>query len=552
MKSSEAIAAILKLEGVQHYFCFPINAVIDPAAELGIQPIIARTERTVIGMADAYSRVTNGRRIGVCGTQHGPGVENSFGGVAQAFSDSTPILFLPGGMKSDRTDSLPTFEAAKNFQYVTKWAARINRPDRIPEFMRRAFTYLRTGRPGPVLLEMPVDVSGADAGEITADYRPVLGARSMADPAAVRAAVKVLVDARRPIIHAGVGILYAEAWDELREFAELLQAPVMTTLQGKSAFPEDHPLSLGAASQYGPKALAKWLAQADVIFGAGSGLASSSYDAPLPKGKVAVQLTVDERDMNRDYATDHLLLGDAKLVLAQMIEEARRLLGQDGKRGDDTVARDVAAVKKEWLDEWMPKLTSKEVPINPYRVFWDVQQALDMRNVIATHDAGTPRDHMVSFWTALEPNSYIGWGKSTHLGYGIPLVMGAKVAKPEKTVINIMGDLAFGMSGLELETAARYKLGTITVVLNNGVMGDYDKHIGRATKLYGARYITGNYSRVAEGLGAYAQRIEQPDDIIPAVRKAVQTSQEGKPVLLEIISREETAMSNYWNKFAED
>lgn len=549
MKGAEAVASILKKEGVEHYFCFPINAVIDPAAELGIKPIIARTERTVIGMADAYSRVTNGRRLGICGTQHGPGVENSFGGVAQAFSDSTPMLFLPGGMKSDRVDSLPCFEAAKNFQHVTKWSARVNSARRIPEYMRRAFTYMRMGRPGPVLLELPVDISAADAADVAAAYQPVVATRSMADPTAIRKAVKAIVDAERPMIQAGVGILYAEAWNELVEFAELLQVPVMTTLQGKSAFPEDNPLSLGGASQYGPKAAAKWLAESDLIFGAGSGLASSNYDAPIPSGKVAVQLTVDERDFNRDYATQYLLMGDAKLVLAQMIEEAKKLLGTDGRRGDDKVVREVAAVKEAWMDEWMPKLTSNEVPINPYRVFWDVQQALDLRNVIATHDAGTPRDHMVPFWKSLEPNSYVGWGKSTHLGYGIPIALGAKVARPEKTVINIMGDLAFGMSGLELETAARYKLGTITIVLNNGLMGDYEKHIGKSDRLYGTRHISGNYTKVAEGLGAHAEQVRRPDEIIPAVKKAVEVTQEGKPVLIEVFTREETSFSNYWKAF---
>jgi uncharacterized protein len=546
MKGADAAASILKLEGVDRFFCLPINPLIDAGAELGIVPIVARTERTAIGMADGYTRVNNGRRIGVCGSQYGPGVESAFGGVAQAFSDSTPILFMPAGVRQSRLGSEPTFDAVKNYQYVTKWAGRPNHVNRIQEYMRRAFTFLRTGRPGPVLLEMPVDVL---AGELEAEsvvYNPVKGARSMAEPDAVRAAVKVLVQAKRPIIHAGVGILYAEAWSELTELAELLQAPVMTTLQGKSAFPEDHPLSLGACAATGPLAVARWLADADVIFGAGSGLASSSYDAPIPEGKVAVQLAVDERDFNRDYATDFLLLGDAKLVLRQMIEEVQRELGSDGRKGDGRVPGQIAAVKKEWLDEWMPKLTSEEVPINPYRVIWDLQHTVDLRATIATHDAGTPRDHMVPFWPALEPNSYIGWGKSTHLGYGIPLALGAKVARPEKTVLNVMGDLAFGMSGLEIETAARNRLGTLTVVFNNGLMGDYEKHIGKATKLYGTRYISGDYSKVGEGLGAYAEKVEKPAEIVPAVKRALEANAGGKPALLEIMSREETAMSKYW------
>ena len=546
MKGSSAVASILKQEGVQHLFSFPINPVIDAAAVLGIQPIVARTERTVVGMADGYTRVTNGRRLGVCVSQFGPGVENAFGGVAQAYSDSSPILFMPAGVPQRRLGSEPTFDAVRNYQYVTKWAGHVNSVDRIPEFMRRAFTLLRAGRPGPVLLQLPMDVLGAEIDEAAVAYQPVRGARSMANPADVAAAVKAIVEAKKPMIHAGVGILYAEAWDELREFAELVQAPVMTTLQGKSAFPEDHPLSLGGCAATGPLVVARYLAECDLIFGAGSGLATSNYDAPIPRGKVAVQLTAADRDLNKDYAAEYLLLGDARLVLGQMIEEARRLLGPEGRKGDDRAAREIKAIKDEWLGEWMPKLTSNEVPINPYRVIWDLQQAVDLRNTIATHDAGTPRDHMVPFWRALEPNSYIGWGKSTHLGYGIPLALGAKVAKPEKTVVNVMGDLAFGMSGLEIETAARNRLGTLTVVFNNGLMGDYEKHLPNATRLYGSRYITGNYSKVGEGLGAYTERIETPDEIIPAVKRALKQNEEGRPALLEVITREETSFSKYW------
>ncbi len=546
MKGAAAVATILKREGVDRLFSFPINPVIDTGSELGIQPTIARTERTVVGMADAYSRVNNGRRIGVCATQWGPGAENTFGGIAQAYSDSTPILYLPAGFNQKRLGSEPTFEAVKNFQYVTKWAGRINSVDRIPEYLRRAFTYLRAGRPGPVLVEMPSDVLAAELDDAALAYNPVKGAKTMADPAAVREAAKALVTAQRPLIHAGVGILYAEAWDELRELAELLQAPVMTTLQGKSAFPEDHPLSLGASAAAAPRPLARFLAESDLVFGAGSGLAISSYDAPIPRGKVAVQLTVDERDFNRDYATEYLVQGDAKLVLRQMIEEVQRQLGPEGRKGDDRVAREVVAMREEWLAEWMPKLTSNDTPINPYRAIWDLQQAVDLRNTIATHDAGTPRDMMVPFWRALEPNSYIGWGKSTHLGYGIPLALGAKVARPEKTVLNVMGDLAFGMSGLEIETAARNHLGTLTVVFNNGLMGDYEKHLPNATRLYGSRYISGDYAKIAEGLGAYSERVEKPEEIIPAVKRALQVMQDGRPALLDLVTREETALSKYW------
>lgn len=545
MKGAAAVATILKREGVDCLFCFPVNAIIDAAAEVGIRPIMARTERTVVGMADGYSRVTNGRRIGVCAAQHGPGVENSFGGIAQAYSDSSPILFLPGGVEQGRLGAEPNFDAVQNYQHVTKWVARVNQASRIPEFMRRAFTYLRMGRPGPVALELPTDVTAASLDDDLV-YRPVKGARIMADPAAVSTAAHALVAAKKPLIHAGGGVLHAEAWEELRELAELLQAPVMTSLPGKSAFPEDHPLSVGSGGLAGPRPAARYLEESDLIFGVGASLSISPFAAPIPMGKVAVQLTVDERDLNKEYPLDHLLQGDAKLVLGQLIEEVKRQLGPEGRKGDDRVARQVKALREEWLSEWMPKLTSNEVPINPYRVIWDLQQAVDLKNTIVTHDAGSPRDQVSPFWRALVPNSYIGWGKSTHLGYGLPLALGAKVAKPEKTVINIMGDAAFGMSGLEIETAARNHIGTLTILMNNSCLGGYEKHIPSATRLYGTRFLTGSYSKVAEGLGAYTERVEKPEEIIPAVGRALKVTADGRPALLEIITKEEIQLSKYW------
>ncbi|HZK67396.1 MAG TPA: thiamine pyrophosphate-dependent enzyme, partial [Chloroflexota bacterium] len=151
-----------------------------------------------------------------------------------------------------------------------------------------------------------------------------------------------------------------------------------------------------------------------------------------------------------------------------------------------------------------------------------------------------------AFWKATVPNSYVGWGKSTHLGYGIPVALGAKVARPEKSVINVMGDLAFGMSGLDIETGVRNRIGITTVVFANGIMGDYDKHIGRSHRLYGTRFITGDHTKIAEGLGAYAERVERPAEIVPAMKRAEAANREGRPALLEMITREETAMSKYW------
>jgi thiamine pyrophosphate-dependent acetolactate synthase large subunit-like protein len=179
-------------------------------------------------------------------------------------------------------------------------------------------------------------------------------------------------------------------------------------------------------------------------------------------------------------------------------------------------------------------------------VIWDAIHTVDLRNTIATHDAGSPRDQTSPFWPALVPNSYIGWGKSTHLGYGLPLALGAKLACPDKTVVNIMGDAAFGMSGLDVETAARNDIGTLTILLNNSCLGGYEKWLPISTGRYGTRFLTGDYSKVAEGLGAYSEKIESPDDVAPAIKRGLEVTKEGRPVVLEFITKEETKLSVCW------
>jgi acetolactate synthase-1/2/3 large subunit len=394
-----------------------------------------------------------------------------------------------------------------------------------------------------VALELPWDVMLAEVDDAAVSYTPVRSTRSMADPGAVADAVKAMVAAACPLIHAGLGILYAEASAELVELAELLQAPVMTTLSGKSAFPEDHPLAIGSGGMAWPRAVTRYLADADLIFGAGASLSISSFAAPIPKGKTAVQLTVDDSDLNKDYVAQHLLVGDAKLTLRQMIEEVKRLLGPEGRKGDGRRVAEIRSIKEAWLAEWMPRLTSDEVPINPYRVIWDLQQALSGASVIATHDAGNPRDQMTPFWTAREPNSYIGWGRSTHLGYSLPLALGAKLARPDRTVLHVLGDAAFGQGGLDIETAVRNQIGILTVLLNNSCLGGYDKHIPIASQRYRTRFLSGDYTKVAEGLGAYAERVERPADIIPAVRRALAETATGRPAILEMITREDPVFS---------
>src|SRR6267142_6345970 len=246
MKVVDAIAEILKRERIEFLSAYPTTPIIDSAAAAGIRPVLCRQERVGVGIADGFTRTTNGRRLGVFAMQYGPGAENAFPGVATAYSDSVPILVLPLGHQRDRAQVFPLFSSARTYASVTKWVETLNQPEQVSEVMRRAFNLLKMVRPWPVIVEIPADVAVADvADQVALQYKPVKSTCSAGNAQDIAEAAKVLLQARQPVINAGQGVLYAEASTELLELADLLQIPVMTTLEGKSAFPEDHPLALG-------------------------------------------------------------------------------------------------------------------------------------------------------------------------------------------------------------------------------------------------------------------------------------------------------------------
>ncbi|MXZ90720.1 MAG: thiamine pyrophosphate-requiring protein [Chloroflexi bacterium] len=540
-----AVANVLKMEGVEWIGVMPSNPLIEAAAIAGIRPVVCRQERTGVHMADGFSRVMNGKKTGIFLAQNGPGAENAFGGVAQAYADSVPILVLPAGVARNRIGVEPNFHPVRAYESITKWAAHVNFADRVPELMRQAFTKLRSGKPGPVLLEIPSDLSSDQISEEDFDYIPPQPMRVAADPAAVTRAARGFLSAQRPVIMAGQGVLYAEATDELLELAEFLQIPVLTTLEGKSAFPENHPLSLGigGSSQTGP--VHRFLSNCDVIFGAGVSFTKSSFTVPIPSGKTLIHLTNGEGDINKDHRTEYPILGDAKLALRQFIDELKAQ-GAQQRAPNQELAGEIAASREAWLAEWMPRLTSDEVPLNPYRVVWDIMHTVDLDNTIVTHESGSPREQVSPFWEARAPRSFIGWGKSTQLGYSLGLAMGAKMAAPEKTVINFMGDAAFGMVGLDVETAVRANIPITTVVMNNSTMAIYpDSRIPTAVERYGLKDLSGDFYQVALALGAYAEQIHTPEEIKPAMQRAMQANADGRPALLEFITKEEGTFSKF-------
>lgn len=542
MKAGEAIAEILKREGVQSLFAYPVNHVIECAASADIRTIIVRQERIGLHMADAVSRLTSGAQIGVFAMQHGPGSENAFGGVAQAFGESSPILVLPMGYGRKQAHVTPNFNSVINFQHVTKSAEPVTSAGEIPNVMRRAFTQLRNGRPGPVLVEIPNDVFSEElSGPL--DYDPVLTTRFGPDPAAVDEVAEVLASAQRPLIYAGQGVHYARAWNQLRKLAELLAAPVTTSLGGKSSFPESHPLSLGSGGLAVPRAVHEFMGNADVIFGIGCSFTATNFGLTIPTGKTIIHATLDALDINKNVVAQHALLGDAKLTLDALIAALEDRL--PARRDFRPMGVEIATTRQNWLQEWIPKLTSDEEPLSPYRVLWELNDAVVKNRTVITHDAGSPRDQLSPFWQSTTPLSYIGWGKTTQLGYGLGLAMGAKLVHPEKLCINVWGDAAIGFTGMDFETAVRERIPILSIVLNNFCMA-IELHIMQAaTEKFRSTDISGNYAEMAKAFGGYGERVTSPSEILPAIQRGIEQTQKGTPALLEFITAKETQVSKF-------
>jgi len=539
MLVADRIVELLQREGAEHVVGFPENRLIDAAAGAGMRPLITRTERVAVNIADGFARATNGRGLLPCVTQYGPGAEAAFGAVAQAFGDRSPILVLPTehGVPEQETHGL--FEAERSYREITRFAATVNRPEAAPIALGRALRALRTGCDGPVMVAVANDVMNGEAGE--ADWSlPRMGpTRSQADPADVRRAAEAILGARRPVILAGQGVLYAEATDQLVELAELAGLPVATTLNGKSAFPEDHPLSLGTASRTRPSTVDRAFADADLVVGVGTSFTPSLYITPLPPGAALGQITNDRRDLVSRGRVAFTCVGDAALVLGQLNEQLRT----DGASPSPETSAELAAERDRFRAAWAEHLASEAAPISPHRIVAELMRVCDPHRTVLTHDAGHPRDQIAPFYETLVPRGYLGWGKSTQLGTGFGLALGAALARPDWLAVNVMGDAAFGMIGMDMETAVRCRIPIITVVMNNGVMGGYGEWMPRAVDSFSSNRLSGDYAAVGRALGAHVETAETPHELGPALERAVAAAGDGRAVLLEVMTHEEPRLA---------
>ena len=540
MRVADAVVDILRSEGVKFVAALPgddILPLFDAFHQQNDIPLIlTRHEQATVFMADGYARSCG--EPGVAMVTKGPGRCNAMTAIVNAFTDCVPLVVIFGhsSRKQLAKGMLQEVPYLDTFQTVAKWTFSLPSPERVPEVFRRAFTLARSGRPGPVIIEIPQDISMAQAD--IPPYTKTRRVRFGPDPYDIDKLLELMRESKRPLIYVGRGALWSGATEDLVRVAEAFALPVMATLPAKGAMPEDHPLCLGLGGYpravYSTGQSKKFAEDADLVIALGCSFRQHATSSWLPKPAHAklVQVDIDPAELHKNYAADLVMLSDLKLFLQALLQRGAQKLDGWRKGMNGVVAEEISELKKQWMDSWNQRLTSDEVPINPYRACWDLTNCLDRRKSILLHDAGVTRAYVSHHYEALFPNGFIGFGGTSAMGWSTPAAMGAKLAHPDKTVVNVTGDGSFGLTGMEIETAARNDIRTLTVILNNESLGASRETLHERFKGHEIGIsLRGDYAAVARALGAYGERIEQPRDLQPALSRAL--AHPG-PALLEI------------------
>ena len=534
--AATGIARILKQEGVEWVSTFPVCRVNNALGREGIPMVMMRDDRYAVAVADAFSRITAGRQIGVCTFQGGvnaAGMQYAYAGMAQAYEDGSPVLCITDGVPAGSSGN-SQFDVFNSMTTVSKWFGYIDRPERIPEFMRRAFTLLRSGRPGPVILAVPDPTGTYDE---TADpYQPVRGSKTAPVPEDVARAVDLLLNAQNPLIYAGEGVIYSEASQELVALAEMANAPVVTTLKAKGAFPENHPLFVGVRGDH----VTSYLNKSDLILAVGSSLSPGRFSHGIPDAanKTIIHCNIDELHVNKVYATAQAVIGDARYTLQALVEELSHRPSQAARPRED-VALEVKTERDAGLAQYREAMASDDKPINPYRVYAGLMDVLDPNNSFITHESGNTRDQLSTVYDTLVPRGFLGWGNVSTLGFGWAASVAAKMADPSRPAVTVTGEAGLGYMLGNLEVALRQKLGITVAHISNGGFAGYGPgfwgpgHDPFTHAVLGPDEV--DMSRVIGELGFHTERVSEPSEVVPALRRALAANQANQPAYIEFL-----------------
>ncbi len=565
MRVAEAIVRLLEAHGVEYIFGVPgdttmplYDALYDAPA--GIRHILARDERSASFMADVYARLSS--RPGVCEGPSGAGATYILPGVAEAHASSIPVIALTSDtpLKSDHKGVLTELDQEALFAPVTKWRTRIKVPQKTAELLQRAFRIATSGRPGAVQITLPHDVLDQEIDSIQfgaqEENKTYPAFRTRPDPAMAQRAADLLAEAQRPVMVAGGGAASSQAWEEVTRLAEALTMPVGTSINGKGSIAEDHPLSIGIVGGNGARPYANRLvAAADLVLFVGcktDSVTTLNWTLPSPSDGVTIlHIDVDPKEIGNNYPTAVGLVGDAKLALADLLEALSATQGE--RHPNEARLAEISTLAGKWWDAVRPKMESDSVPIKPQRVMKELAEALPRDSVIVA-DAGTGTPFTSAFYKSpagryvIIPRGYGG------LGYALPGVIGAKLARPASTVIGLMGDGSFGMSVGEMETIARLKLPVTILQFNNSCFG-WIKTLQHL--YYDDRYVSVDFSddtdhaAIARGFGLLGVRVEKPSELSPAIREAIRS---GTPTFIDVVTESEASELppvHKWQEIAE-
>jgi len=541
MRGGEAIIESLKNMGVKTIFGYPGGQTIpfyDMLYDADIDHILVRHEQAAAHAADGYARASG--RVGVCLATSGPGATNLVTGIGTAFMDSSPIVAITGQVPTHLigNDAFQEADIIGITMPIVKHSFQPKDPDLIPSIVKSSFEIASTGRPGPVLIDVPKEVQG---GELTGfddslietpGYNPTVKGNIRQ----IKKARDLIREAKKPMILAGAGVIISNACCELKKLAETINAPVMTSLLGKGAFDETNDLALGMLGMHGRKVSNDYVNESDLLIAIGirfSDRTTGRLDSFVPDTKV-IHIDIDPAEIGKNVDVELPIVGDARNVL----ESLNKLLNDYKPSKEVNDWTDMIRQKKM---ELMPRVTYDDVPLKPQTVIKEIAEALTPESILTT-DVGQNQMWAAHFFDTQKPRKFISSGGLGTMGFGFPSAIGAKVACPEDPVVSINGDGGFLMVCQELATVHEYDIPVIAIVLENRTLGMVYQW---QSLLYNERHsqtLLGNspdFVKLAESFGVNASRITNPGETKEALRKAIK---DNEPILLDVVIDSEEAL----------
>ncbi|MBI4191473.1 MAG: thiamine pyrophosphate-binding protein [Betaproteobacteria bacterium] len=525
VNGSQILARALRKQRVDTMFYImggPMLAAESACIEEGIRAIDVRHEQAAAMMAHAWGRMLN--RVGVCMAASGPGTTNLVTGVVNAWADAAPLLAIGGSAPAAAAGrgQFQEMDQVGVFKPITKWAERVLDPRRIPDMVATAMRQAVSGCPGPVYLDMPGDVLYQEIDEDQVVYpdpaRSQARARPTGDAESVREAIRLLERAERPILISGSGILWSEAWDELRRFVELAGIPFYTTPQGRGVIPDDHELSFLTARSSA-------FSEADLLLVVGTRANYVSGHLTPPRFRAdakLIQVNIDPGAIGLTRSCDSGIVGDAKVVLKQLAAEGE---GRLNPKRYSAWVKHLAEIDRAKTAQAEAKMSTDQAPIHPLRLCKEVRDFLD-RDAILVVDGQEILNYGRQSIPTFVPGHRLNSGAFGTMGVGLPFGIGAKVARPDKQVLVLHGDGSFGLNAMELDTAVRFKIPVVTVIsLNGGWTGDAKREKPGRDLGYT------RYDKMAEGLGCHGEYVEDAANIRPALERAFRA---GIPALVNV------------------